>query len=107
MSGTPTPQSSMSMPTQQDAFGQSLAQKLWPGSGMQGAMTSPYLPIVQPLMQSYEGALGAMMPQGQSLGPVSIEQAPSTPGQSGKGSSSIGSLMTMIDPAGGKMFGAV
>ena len=97
----------MSMPTQNDAFGQSIVSKLWPDTGFRGASTSPYLPIVQPLMQNYEGALSAMMPQAQSLGPVSIQQAPSAPGQSGKGPSSMGALMTMIDPVGGKMFGAV
>lgn len=107
MGGTPTPQSSMSMPQQQDAFGTSIAQQIWPGSGMAGAMTSPYLPIVQPLMQNYDNAISSLMPQSESLGPVSIQQAPSAPGQSGKGPSGVGALMTMIDPMGGKMFGAI
>jgi hypothetical protein len=97
----------MSMPQQQDAFGGSLAQKLWPGSGVQGAMTSPYLPIVQPLMQGYENTISSLAPQSQSLGPVSIQQAPATPGQSGKGPSGVGALMGILDPAGGKMFGAI
>jgi len=96
------------MPMQQDAFGQSLVNKFWPNSGYAGAARSPYLPIVQPLMQSYDSAINTLMPPQQStLGPAQISQpGPAAPGQSGKGSSGMGALMKMIDPAGGQLFGA-
>lgn len=93
------------MPPQQDAFGQSLVAKLWPGSGYAGAAQSPYLPIVQPLMQSYDSAMMGLIPQSASLGPATIEATGPTPPPGGKGKSSFGALMTLVDPVGGTTFG--
>lgn len=104
MAGQSDPQGGGSIPQQQDAFGGSLVQRLWPGSGYRGASQSPYLPVVQPLLQSYDSSLNALMPQSQTLGPAQIDApGPSAPGQNGKGPSSMGALMNIIDPVGGKM----
>ena len=109
MGGSADPQSSsyapiqtgQRLPTQAtDAFGQSLVSRLWPDSGFRGASASPYLPIVQPLMQSY-ASLESLMPQGnQALGPAEVQKAQAAPGQNGKGSSALGSIMRLVDPVG-------
>lgn len=94
------------MPAQQDAFGQSLVSRLWPSSGYRGAMQSPYLPVVQPLLQSYDSAMGAMLPaQGNDLGPAQVNKPPPTGPTGGSNPSGVGALMKIVDPAGNWLMG--
>ena len=84
------------------AFDQPLVNRLWPGAGYQGAMMSPYLPIVQPLLQSYS-ALEGMLPQaaGNSLGPAQIDPTKPKGPKGGKAPGALDSLVTAGNKLGG------
>ena len=101
------------MPT---TFDQPLVSELF-GSPWK-AMASPYLPIVQPALESYSGALSAMnsmvpSSMSQSLGPAQIDPTKPQGPAGGKAPGALDSLIGFVGKAlvaGGdgissKMFG--
>jgi hypothetical protein len=100
MNNPPASQQQFQQPSFSDSFGQSMVNTLWPGSGYAGAAQSPYLPIVQPLLQSYSPMMDALTQTMQPMGPANV----STPGggppgqDGGKGGGADSTLMKGIDP---------
>ncbi len=95
----PASQQQFQQPSFSDSFNQSLVNQLWPGQGYAGAAQSPYLPIVQPLFQSYSPMLEAAQQMMAPSGPAQVQTpAPTQPGQNGKGASADSTLLKGVDP---------
>jgi hypothetical protein len=84
---------------------QSLVSSLWPNSGMQGAMNSPFLPIVSPLIGQSDpmSSLMGMMPgMSDPLGPASITTPPAKGPAGASNPSALGSIFSSMGTSMGK-----
>lgn len=94
-----------SAPSGYDSFNPGLVNKFWPQSGLLGAQQSPYLPIVAPLLQPYQGLGQTLQAATQPLQHVAINKPQGPVGSNMPESSWLGTLMGAVDPVGGKMMG--